>query len=70
MFKAANQIHKQLQEMNFIKSFVMTLVLVMPFLCADLYTKYLAHTELPHEGDTFVVTDHIYAINPVRNYGR
>ena len=55
--------------MNFTKSFVMTLVLVMPFLCADLYTKYLAHTELPHEGDTFVVTDHIYAINPVRNYG-
>ena len=55
--------------MNFTKSFVMTLVLVMPFLCADLYTKYLAHTELPHEGDTFVVTDHIYAINPLRNYG-
>ena len=54
------------------KTFRTTLLLIiftLPFLFADLYTKYLAHTELPNEGDQVVLIKHLNAISPMINYG-
>ena len=51
------------------KSIVLMIVFTIPFLFADLYTKYLAHTELPNEGDQIVLVEPLYAISPMINYG-
>ena len=45
------------------------IVFTVPFLFADLYTKYLAHIELPNQGDEIVLMKPIYAVSPIRNYG-
>ena len=39
--------------MKIIKTILLTIVFTLPFLFADLYTKYLAHTELPNEGESY-----------------
>ena len=39
------------------KSILLMIVFTIPFLFADLYTKYLAHTELPNEGDQMVLVE-------------
>ena len=51
------------------KSILLMIVFTIPFLFADLYTKYLAHTELPNEGDQVVLVEPLYAISPMINYG-
>ena len=55
-----------------LKTFKTTLLLIIftvPFLFVDLYTKYLAHIELPNQGDEIVLMKPIYAVSPIRNYG-
>ena len=51
------------------KSILLMIVFTIPFLFADLYTKYLAHTELPNEGDQMVLVEPLYAISPMIYYG-
>jgi lipoprotein signal peptidase len=55
--------------MKTFKTILLTIVFTLPFLCADLYTKHLAHTELPNEGDKIVLIEPLYAESPLRNYG-
>jgi len=55
--------------MKIIKTILLTIVFTLPFLFADLYTKYLAHTELPNEGDQVVLIEPLYAVSPMINYG-
>ncbi len=55
--------------MRAVKSILLMIVFTIPFLFADLYTKYLAHTELPNEGDQVVLVEPLYAISPMINYG-
>jgi len=55
--------------MKTFKTIFLLIIFTLPFLCADLYTKYLAHTELPNEGDQIVLIKHLNAISPLRNYG-
>jgi len=51
------------------KTTLLLIIFTLPFLCADLYTKYLAHTELPNEGDQIVLIKHLNAESPLTNYG-
>ena len=51
------------------KSILLMIVFTVPFLFVDLYTKYLAHIELPNQGDEIVLMKPIYAVSPIRNYG-
>jgi lipoprotein signal peptidase len=51
-----------------ISLFILVLI-VGPLLGADLYTKYLAHTELTSPDQEYVLTKHLSAIKPFRNYG-
>ena len=55
--------------MKTFKTTLLVIIFTLPFLCADLYTKYLAHTELPNEGDQIVLIKHLNAISPMINYG-
>jgi lipoprotein signal peptidase len=50
-------------------SLFLLVLIAGPLLGADLYTKYLAHTELTSEGQEYVITKHLSAIKPLRNYG-
>ena len=55
--------------MTTFKTILLLIIFTLPFLFADLYTKYLAHTELPNEGDQIVLIKPLYAVSPIRNYG-
>ena len=55
--------------MTTFKTTLLAIIFTLPFLFADLYTKYLAHTELPNEGDHIVLIEPLYAISPMINYG-
>jgi lipoprotein signal peptidase len=55
--------------MKTFKTTLLVIIFTLPFLCADLYTKYLAHTELPNEGDQIVLIKPLNAVSPIINYG-
>jgi lipoprotein signal peptidase len=55
--------------MKTFKNTLLAIVFTLPFLFADLYTKYLAHTELPNEESYIVLIKPFYAVSPLRNYG-
>ena len=55
--------------MENIKTLLITVCLTLPFLFADLYTKYLAHQELTNQDEQVTVIKPIYATSPIRNYG-
>ena len=55
--------------MKTFKTILLLIIFTLPFLFADLYTKYLAHTELPNEGDQIILIEPLYAERPMTNYG-
>ena len=55
--------------MKTFKTILLLIIFTLPFLSADLYTKYLAHTELPNKGDQIVLIEPLYAESPMTNYG-
>jgi lipoprotein signal peptidase len=55
--------------MRTFKTILLLIIFTLPFLSADLYTKYLAHTELPNEGDQIVLIEPLNAVSPMINYG-